>query len=764
MRFSLLYFRCLIQFAVYLSAYLGSQTAFAQGCLKIGTNLSNPDDWVSEWPLVDIMKYSRTWLTTNSNGGPWDTMVADSIAKDANGYPLQIPAVVAGQSASQVMFTVWANTAVLPLGTYTVLWEGSGTLSFWGDATNATLTGPNRMTFNLIHKDNVFTLTIRTSQLGNHVRNIRVLMPNTEATYQTNPWNQTWLDKLAPFSTLRFMDWAKTNYSPQQNWEKRTTPSRYTYTEQGMPFELMVAISNKKKSDAWVCVPHLADDNYVTQMATLFRDNMDPNLKIYVEYSNELWNWGFSQAQYGLGINTHLTWPESLSPRISHVMQIWTDVFAGQTHRLVRVLGGQHGWFDVMRRIYLQMETDGKAGLIDAFSPAAYMGLNSTSLKNLTSATTGLDIINMARSFAFDPAGYHMTGWKQHAQFAQTKNKKLIFYEGGQHFTPDPFGTVQPYAQALMDAQTHPDIYGLYNQLFDTLKTLTDQEMLFMNFSFIGQKNERYGSWGVLENQFSQSPPYNVSAPKYQVLLDAIQNNSCNNILPICPTVKVYLEGNWNGSEMTTKLNQQGLLPGQTPLTTIIPSNATPSGHPYKIAPWYFAGTETVSSYDADVVDWVMLSLRTSPGDTTTNVFKTAALLRKNGMISLLVGCPTLNPTLSYYVTVEHRNHIGATSHQAVSINNNQITYDFTQQESYIPPNVPSSGQVKVGAVYCLMGGDAAKTLFSEINANDNSVWRIDNGIFARYRAADYNLDGDINAIDDIIWRRNNGKFSSVQR
>lgn len=756
-RFSLIIFRYLWPIMIYLMIGTANQNSYAQGRLKIGTNLSGPDDWVSEWPLVDIMKYSRTWLTTNSTGGPWDTMVADSIPKDINGYPLEIPAVVAGQSASQVMFTVWANTSVLPLGTYTVLWEGSGMLSFWGDATNATLTGPNRMTFNLIHKDNVFTLTIRTSQRGNHVRNIRVLMPNTENTYQTNPWNQTWLDKLAPFSVLRFMDWAKTNSSPQQSWEKRTTPSRFTYTEQGMPFELMVAISNKRKSDAWVCIPHLADDNYVTQMATMFRDSLDPNLKVYVEYSNELWNWGFGQAQYGLTINTQLNWPERLSPRIAHVMQIWTDVFAGQTHRLVRVLGGQHAWFDIIRRIYLQLETDGKAGLIDAFSPAAYMGLNSTEVKSLTASTTGQDIINMARSYVFSPTGYHLTGWKQHAQLAKTKNKKLLFYEGGQHFTPEPFGTTQPYAQALMDAQTHPAIYDLYKQLLDTLKTLTSNEMVFMNFSFIGQKNERYGSWGVLENQFFQFPPYNVSAPKYQALIDEIQNQTA------CPTIKVYLEGSWNGDEMTTKLNQQGLLPGQTPVVTLTPPNATPLGHPYKTAPWYYSGNESVASYDSDIVDWVMLSLRTDPTDTVTNGFKTAALLRKNGMVSLLVGCPTLNTTLPYYVTVEHRNHIAATSHQAIPIDNNQITYDFTQQESYLSPSVPSSGQVKLGAVYCLIGGDALKSLFSEVNVIDNSIWRSENGSWGRYKPTDYNLDGEVNALDDIIWRRNNGKFSRAK-
>ncbi len=31
----------------------------------------------------------------------------------------------------------------------------------------------------------------------------------------------------------------------------------------------------------------MADDNYVSQLATLVKDNLDPELKVYVEYSNE---------------------------------------------------------------------------------------------------------------------------------------------------------------------------------------------------------------------------------------------------------------------------------------------------------------------------------------------------------------------------------------------------------------------------------------------------------------------------------------------
>lgn len=242
--------------------------------------------------------------------------------------------------------------------------------------------------------------------------------------------------------------------------------------------------------------------------------------------------------------------------------------------------------------------------------------------------------------------------------------------------------------------------------------------------------------------------------------IQVVISSSSSTSVVACPTVKVYLEGNWNGTEMSTILNQQGLLPGQTPVSPF--GVATPAGQPYKSTPWNYLGTETASSYDSDVVDWVLISLRTNISDINSTVYKTAALLRKTGTVTLQSACPLLNPSQSFYIVVEHRTHIGVASHVPIGIVNNKITYDFTLQQSYIPANVPSSGEVKVGLVYCLLAGDCNKASFSEINANDSSVWRLDNGKFARYLLTDYNLDGEINANDDTIWRRNNGKFSGV--
>jgi hypothetical protein len=63
-----------------------------------------------------------------------------------------------------------------------------------------------------------------------------------------------------------------------------------------------------------------------------------------------------------------------------------------------------------------------------------------------------------------------------------------------------------------------PGMYDLYQRLFDTLRTLSDEEMLLMNFSFVGPLGCQYGSWGALVSQFAPTQ----DAPKYQALMHAI--------------------------------------------------------------------------------------------------------------------------------------------------------------------------------------------------------------------------------------------------
>ncbi len=538
---------CLLLLTLSFSTALPAQ--LPDSCrLQFGTNLAGPADWGSEWPFVNIMKYSRQWITHNRDwvaGGEnaWDTQLLDHIPLDENGYPLRLPvADIPGAEGPQIVRTVWANTEALPPGEYVLLYDGEGTVDFWGDAT-ITESGPGRVVVEVTPGvADIMVLELLSSTEGDHIRNIRLLLPDTEATYADNPWSEAWLEKLAPFQRLRFMDWGHTNGSRMQQWEDRPQVEDYTYTPDGVPYEWWIELCNARQSDAWVCIPHAADDDYIRQMAELFRDELDPELTIYVEYSNEIWNWIFEQTHYCHDNGDQdVPWPERIVPFVQNALDIWTETFEGQSGRIVRVVGVQGAWQDVSNRIVFNMVP----GSYDVFSPAAYFGFTDegiAALESLGADATGEDVLQWAaqglreRSF----------GWlkSQNESIGQELGIPMIYYEGGQHLTPQPFGSEQPYNPALVEAQSMPGMYELYQEWYDSLRTLVTAEepALLMNFSFIGPTSGRYGSWGLLTSQFYQDAPYE-DAPKYRAVTDNIYN--CQPVVSASVPEPAQRTANW---------------------------------------------------------------------------------------------------------------------------------------------------------------------------------------------------------------------------
>jgi hypothetical protein len=235
----------------------------------------------------------------------------------------------------------------------------------------------------------------------------------------------------------------------------------------------------------------------------------------------------------------------------------------------------------------------------------------------------------------------------------------------------------------------------------------------------------------------------------------------------VCVTfsLKAILEGPLNSVSglMSTFLNQRGLLPGQTPIG--VNAVATPNGQPYNTAPWNYSGSEVmpVGGYASNVVDWVLVSLR-ADSLTSTPVFRAAGLLLDNGTITFVSPCFSI-PNGSYYILVEHRNHMGVMSDKKITVTSGTLTYDFTVKDSYALTNPPSYGQKLVGTKYVLYAGDPKKALTNDnfdINAADSNMWKGQSGIFDRYLYGDYNFDADVNNADNTLWKVNNGRFSGV--
>jgi hypothetical protein len=239
-----------------------------------------------------------------------------------------------------------------------------------------------------------------------------------------------------------------------------------------------------------------------------------------------------------------------------------------------------------------------------------------------------------------------------------------------------------------------------------------------------------------------------------------------SGVLPVTLNVNLLMEGPYNSTTglMNTVLNQRGLLPGQTPIGDF--AVPTPAGQPYNSAPWNYAGTESLTTYPATVVDWVLVSLRTSaPGAASvTNALQVAGLLHNDGRISFVNPSFSL-PSGSYYVVIEHRNHLSVMSPVAVPVVNNVITFDFTNTESYVVNDPPSFGQTQIGNKRLMHAGNGSQVGLGEsydINFFDSLLWQLQSGIFDQYKIGDYNLDADVNADDSVLWNKNNGRYSRI--
>ncbi|MDD4096550.1 MAG: hypothetical protein PHP22_09955 [Oscillospiraceae bacterium] len=490
--------------------------------IRLGVNLEGASDWNVGWPTNDIMKCSRAFFTQNTywveNGkNEWDTGYIERIPKGEHGYPLELPAVINGAEAPQMITTVWANTNAMPEGDYQVYYDGIGEIGFGMDATGE-VTGDGRMVMHLTHGDNIASMFILESSAEDPIRNIRILLPGADPEELFNP---VFLEKCEPFAAIRFMDWGATNYSPLEDWGDRAKPEDITFTVgKGFPYEYMIELANTLHKDIWVCIPHRANDEYIREMAKLFGDGLDPDIEIYVEYSNEVWNWMFDQAQYLLNEgDQNVDWPERCVPIIENALDVFYENWTGDPSQVKRVLGVQVGYYDVSERIALNM----REGSFDLIAPTAYFGFNEAAIRELENAGSGADM-DLLRRLAEEAVVEMGNEIRKIAELCDRLDVGMAYYEAGQHLTPEPFGSEQDYNPALVAFQHDPAMYDIYIQMFEELEGIKVQKngdtTLCMLFSLTSPDSGQYGSWGLLTNIFDEIELDDV--PKYRAVRDYI--------------------------------------------------------------------------------------------------------------------------------------------------------------------------------------------------------------------------------------------------
>lgn len=347
--------RCVLALLLTLTA----PAARALEASRLGINISWPNDYAPERPYADLIKLAR------SQNQPWTN--TPSTSQDADGWPNRDVdlGVVFGLDRLH--------------GTYALSFEGQATVGLHlikgsianqrydrrTNVTTATITIPaseaSTPTLVLTFRQTRKTPASATDTGVAKVRLMRPQVPGGATPFPSGrlfsfrnadgSWT-SYAQLLRRFEVLRTMDFTATNSNQQVAWADRVLPSAWSISTdtplnafrekpRGAPWEHVVLFANEIFPDAatreraiWINVPVLASDDYILQLARLFRYGsdgvtaytstqarpvyppLDPGIKLYVEYSNELWNAGFSQwrANHDAALAEAAAYPRRLGP------------------------------------------------------------------------------------------------------------------------------------------------------------------------------------------------------------------------------------------------------------------------------------------------------------------------------------------------------------------------------------------------------------------------------------------------------------------
>ena len=506
--------------------------------VPLGLNLGSLNYYSPTLPFIDVMKNASEPTTTGpSEGGPWDTELIDRVPLDPDGYPLEVPYAGEGVSAPQ-----WVRYAVVNLtyaGRYTLLYDGDGEFAFPPVPVEVVSRSAGAWQLDVPKRDGSLFVTITRSSRSNHVRNLRLLLPGfTREAAQMQVFHPQFLERIHGASVLRFMDWQRTNDSTLTRWADRATPERVQGTARGVALETILELANRANADPWLCLPHGADDDFVERTATLVRERLRPDRVVYIEYSNELWNVVFEQADYvqqqgcAAGLERVEPKPGACSAavgrmwagtkwsaqRSAQIFAIFERVFGG-TQRLVRVLGGQAANAarnEVLLEAFNDSAINPRGVRADALAIAPYFGnvVGALTEDESPRRITVEELLDRAEE-SIETQVRDAT--HDNKRVADLYGVRLVAYEGGQHLVASgALADDEALTDKLIAANRDPRMAVLYRKMFDAWYSESGNDLLVLFNS--AELPGKHGSWGLLESQDEPTE----RAPKYRAFRERL--------------------------------------------------------------------------------------------------------------------------------------------------------------------------------------------------------------------------------------------------
>ena len=219
-------------------------------------------------------------------------------------------------------------------------------------------------------------------------------------------------------------------------------------------------------------------------------------------------------------------------------------------------------------------------------------------------------------------------------------------------------------------------------------------------------------------------------------------------------TAKVFLEGPFGGAQMAVS----PLLENARPLEQPYDSSLYAGSH------LAYAGSESVAGFVGGEIDWVLVSLRSTPSDAS-QIAQQAAIVLEDGSVVAPDGSTLVFgdlPADSYYLVVRHRNHMSVMSDLPINFSSGAGAHDFTTAMSNAYSDGGSPMKALAGGVFGMFAADG--NFDGQITASDFNLWiaATTSGLTG-YQPADYNLDGHVTAPDFNLWIANTTAGASSQ-
>ncbi len=511
----------------------------------IGMNTHLNIDYNIDKPFADAMRVHRSWDRIGSGAG------ADDAPRDASGWP----------TTDAICLVYHGLRTGANHGTYRLTFNGQATLSS-GDASFANQSyssASNTTTADLIisSRNNeqlfiTFSSTRRTaaSAANTGVTNVRLMRPSAPGSATPYPpttqITNEYLSRLAPFSCIRYMGWTHTNDgSSETTWGNRIRWSRASIASGNgrANWESVIVMANAANKDAWICIPHQADDTYIRNLALMFRYGSDgnepytsaqanpvvpplnPGLKLYVEYSNEIWNWGGPYTQtpwvrdrastFGAplnfdGDNDEITLLYRFKAmRTVQISIIFRSVFGGEMMTRVRpVLCWQQNYGDITNRTLSFIDRyynrrDSRSGWSDPHPVNYYIYGGGGSAYWYTDGRTTVSSSTLWNNGGWNPAVYQDILYNDMA-FAKTYGLAYVLYEADAHPTYENNDATimrQTHLDPRMNAETVEHI--------NACSALEGDLFCFLVLASWQDSNENY--WGVINmDNPANSPQYDA--------------------------------------------------------------------------------------------------------------------------------------------------------------------------------------------------------------------------------------------------------------